>query len=165
MQRDDLRGRGGEVGAPVSVEPPREVAGCGAPLALAVENLTAVDPPGGSSPLSLLSGWGKGTAVDPQAGRSPVANRHLTRGRGMGRPCVATAARSSEPRRGGAGVIRRPTVITNRRTPITQTPAAAATPASQRRHEPVPNEQERGIVVYLDEFVWKKKYKHLMCMG
>jgi len=76
MQRDDLRGRGGEVGAPVSVEPPREVAGCGAPLALAVENLTAVDPPGGSSPLSLLSGWGKGAAVDPQAGRSPVANRH-----------------------------------------------------------------------------------------
>ena len=112
----------------MSVEPPREVAGCGVPLALAVENLTAVDPPGGSSPLSLLSGWGKGAAVDPQAGRSPVANRHLTRGRGMGRPCVATAARSSEPRRGGAGVIRRPTVITNRRTPITQTPAAAATP-------------------------------------
>lgn len=109
MQRDDLRGRGGEVGAPVSVEPPREVAGCGAPLALAVENLTAVDPPGGSSPLSLLSGWGKGAAVDPQAGRSPVANRHLTRGRGMGRPCVATAARSSEQpgmrqmRRGGGG--------------------------------------------------------------
>ena len=27
MQRDDLHGRGGKVGAPVSVEPPREVAG------------------------------------------------------------------------------------------------------------------------------------------
>lgn len=156
MQRVDLHGRGGKVGAPVSVEPPREVAGCGAPLALAVENLTAVDPPGGSSPLSLLSGWGKGAAVDPQAGRSPVANRHLTRGRGMGRPCVATAARSSEPRRGGAGVIRRPTVITNRRTPLLKLPPQQPPPASQRRHEPVPNEQERGIVVYLDEFVWKK---------
>jgi len=144
MQRDDLRGRGGEVGAPVSVEPPREVAGCGAPLALAVENLTAVDPPGGSSPLSLLSGWGKGAAVDqgaavdPQAGRSPVANRHLTRGRGMGRPCVATAARSSEPRRGGAGVIRRPTVITNRRTPLLKLPPQQPPPLRNAAMSPFP---------------------------